>query len=289
VAEMSIKTLCSFPTKTIPSINKMRYEMNSKVKSVLDSILDQFKNSDNIPQMIALATFPTADFPMHKWSLLNQLVCYFTGLTDFRGYKQWLEVKRFVTKGEKATHILVPWIKKDKDEQTNEEKSHLSGFITACVFAVEQTEGEQLEYQQLELPPFPLMDRAKELGVNVAAIPGSYDHYGYYSQTNKVIALASPEECVFFHEVCHLADDKINGIKTGQDPIQEITAELGALALCQIVGLDGSKHLGNHYRYIESYAKEVELSPYSAILKVISNTEKILNFLLQEEKCLIEQ
>jgi len=262
--------------------------MNSKVKSVLDSILDQFKNSDNIPQMIALATFPTADFPMHKWSLLNQLVCYFSGLTDFRGYKQWLEVKRFVKKGEKSTHILVPWIKKDKDDQ-GEDKSHLAGFITACVFAVEQTEGEKLEYQQLELPPFPLMDRAKELGVNVAAIPGSYDHYGYYSQTNKVIALASPEECVFFHEVCHLADDKINGIKTGQDPIQEITAELGALALCQIVGLDGSKHLGNHYRYIESYAKEVALSPYSAVLKVISNTEKILNFLLQEEKCLIEQ
>ena len=264
--------------------------MNSKVKSVLDSILDQFKNSDNIPQMIALATFPTADFPMHKWSLLNQLVCYFTGLTDFRGYKQWLEVKRFVKKGEKSTHILVPWIKKDKDEQTNEEKFHLAGFITACVFAVEQTEGDPLEYQQIQLPEFPLMDRAKELGVNVAAIPGSYDHFGYYSPTKKVIALASPEECVFFHEVCHLADEKINGkLEKGQNPLQEITAELGALALCNIVGLDGSKHLGNHYRYIESYAKEVDLSPYSAVLKVISNTEKILNFLLKEEKCLIEQ
>ena len=54
---------------------------------------------------------------MNKWSLLNQLVCYFTGLTDFRGYKQWHEAKRFVKKGEKATHILVPWIKKEKDEE----------------------------------------------------------------------------------------------------------------------------------------------------------------------------
>ena len=171
--------------------------MNSKVKSVLDTILDQFKNSEKIPEAIALISFPTANLPMYKWSLLNQLVCYFTGLTDFRGYKQWEEVKRHVKKGEKGTHILVPWIKKDEDER-GEEKSFLAGFITASVFAAEQTHGEPLDYQKLELPPFPLMDRAKELGVNVAAIPGSYEHYGYYSPTKKVIALASPEECVFF-------------------------------------------------------------------------------------------
>lgn len=259
--------------------------MNSKVKSVLDSILDQFKNSDNIPQMIVLASFPTAYLPMYKWSLLNQLVCYFTGLSDFRGYKQWLEAKRYVKKGETATHILVPWIKKDKDEQTNEEKSYLAGFMTACVFAVEQTDGEPLEYQQIKLPELPLIERAKELGVDVAAIPGNRDSYGYYSPNKKIIALASPEQCVWFHELTHLADDKVNGIKGGQDPIQEITAELGALALLNILGLDGSKTLGNHYRYIESYAKELDLSPYSAVLKVISNTEKVLNFLLKEEKC----
>ena len=256
--------------------------MNSKVKTVLDTILDQFKNSEKIPEAIALISFPTANLPMYKWSLLNQLVCYFTGLTDFRGYRQWEEVKRHVKKGEKGTHILVPWIKKDEDEK-GEEKSFLAGFITASVFSVEQTDGEPLDYQQLELPPFPLMDRAIELGVNVAAIPGSYEHYGYYSQTKKVIALASPEECVFFHELTHLADDKINGVKNGQDPIQEIVAELGALALCQLVGLDGSKHLGNNYRYIERYAKELEITPYGAILKVLSRTEKILNFLLKEE------
>lgn len=261
--------------------------MNAKVKSVLDSILDLFKNG-NIPEMVALSTYPASVLPMKKWSLLNQLLCYMTGLTDFRGYKQWLEVKRYVKKGEKATQILVPWIKKEKDD-TGEEKPFLAGFITANVFAVEQTDGEPLDYQKLELPNLPLLETAKELGVNVAVIPGNYDHYGYYSPSQKVIALASPEECVFFHELTHLADDRINGLKTGQDPIQEITAELGALCLCQIVGLDGSKHLGNSYRYIEKYAKDLNISPYTAVLKVISNTEKILNFILQEEKCLIEQ
>ncbi len=254
--------------------------MNSKVKAVLDTILDQFQNG-NIPELVALSSYPVSILPMNKWSLLNQLLCYITGLTDFRGYKQWLEVKRFVKKGEKATHILVPWIKKDEEK---EDKSFLAGFITASVFAVEQTDGEQLDYHKLEIPPFPLIERAKELGVNVAAIPGSYNHFGYYSQTKKVIALASPEECVFFHELTHLADDKITGIKNGQDPIQEIVAELGALALCQIAGIDGSKHFGNHYRYIENYAKKLELTPYGAVLKVLSRTEKILKFLLKEEE-----
>jgi antirestriction protein ArdC len=258
--------------------------MNPKVKEVLDTILDQFKNSDNIPQSIALLTFPIIILPMNKWSLFNQFFCYLTGLTDFRGYKQWLEAKRYVKKGETATHILVPWIKKDKDEQ-GEEKPFLAGFITACVFAVEQTEGEPLDYQQLELPDFPLIDRAKDLGVNVAAIPGNYDHYGYFSAKKQVIAVASPEECIFFHELSHCADYRLNGeLKGGQDPLQEITAELSALALCNIVGLDGSKHLGNSYHYIEGYAKELNISPYTAILKVICKTEKILNLILKGEE-----
>lgn len=256
--------------------------MLPKVKSVLDSILDQFQNRDNIPQMIALASFPTAHLPMYKWSLLNQLVCYFTGMSDFRGFQQWKEVNRFVKKGETATNILVPLFHKEKDKDGNE-SPHLYGFKTASVFAVEQTEGQELEYQQIKLPNLPLIDRARELGVDVAVIPGNREFYGYYNPNKQIIALASPEDCVFLHELCHLADDKLNGLKTGQDPIQEITAELGALALCNILGLDGSKDFGNHYRYIESYAKELEITPYSAVLKVISNTEKILKFLLKED------
>lgn len=256
--------------------------MNSKVKTVLDSILDQFKNSDNIPSAIALVSYPRFELPMYRWSMLNQLVCYFTGLNDFRGYKQWEEVKRYVKKGEKATHILVPCFKKQTLD-SGDEKIELAGFVTGAVFAIEQTDGDPVDYQQITLPKLPLIDRAKELGINVTAIPGNANHYGYYSPSKKVIALASPEECVWLHELTHLADDKVNGIKGGQDPIQEITAEVGALALANIIGLDGSKHLGNHYRYIERYAKQLEISPYSAVLKVISNTEKILKFLLKED------
>jgi len=258
--------------------------MNPKVKAVLDSIIEQFK-SGNIPQNVALASFPIPNLPSSKWSLLNQLTMVFAKTCDARGYKQWLESKRFVKKGAKAIYIFVPLIKKDKEN--GEDKSLLKGFGVAPVFRVEDTEGEPLDYQQIKLPELPLMERAKELGVEVKVIPGNKEHLGYYSHSKKVIALASPEECVFFHEMCHRADDLIkNGLKKGQDPLQEITAELGALALCNIVGLDGSKHIGNSYRYIEDHAKKLGISTYTAVIRVLAETEKVLNLILKGgEKC----
>lgn len=256
--------------------------MNSQIKSVLTDVLEKFKNTDTIPQAIALVSYPQTDLPMTKWSLLNQLICFFTGLSDFRGYRQWRKAKRFVKKGEKATYILVPHIEKCLDEYTKEEIPVLAGFLTTAVFAVEQTEGEPLQNPLLQLPPFPLLERARELGVDVTTIPGNHKYLGVYSSNKKQISLASPEECVFFHELTHAVDDKLNGRSPGQQPIREVTAELGALVLCQLVGLDGSKHLGTSYHYIEKYAAELGLSPHKALLKVVSKTEKILNFLLKE-------
>ena len=255
--------------------------MNPKVKAVLDAILDQFQNSDNIPESIALLTFPSVVIPMNSWSLLNKLTCIFSHSNDVRGYRQWQDVKRQVKAGAHAIHILVPFFKKEKDEN-DEELTTLVNFITAPVFRLEDTEGEPLDYRSIPLPELPLIERAIELGVDVKTVPKNYGHYGFFSSQTKTIGLASPEECVFFHELTHLADFKLNGeLKNGQDPIQEITAELGALALGFILGKDGSKHLGNHYRYIEKYASEMDISPYTAVLKVISRTEKILNLILK--------
>jgi hypothetical protein len=258
--------------------------MNAKVKAVLDSIIEQFKSGD-IPASVAFATFPIPNLPSSKWSLLNQLIMVWSKTSDARGYNQWLEAKRFVKKGAKAIYIFVPLIKKEKEN--GEDKSFLKGFSVAPVFRAEDTEGEPLDYQTLELPAFPLLERAKELGVDVKAIPGNGHHLGYYSASKKIIALASPEECVFFHEMCHRADDIIKGgLKKGQDALQEITAELGALTLCNIVGLDGSKHLGNSYRYIEDHAEKLGISTHTAVIRVLSETEKVLHLILKgDEQC----
>jgi len=103
---------------------------------------------------------------------------------------------------------------------------------------------------------------------------------GYFCQEQKEIALATREESVFFHELAHAAHQRISGeLKGGQEWKQEIVAELSAASLCKIVGKT-SKFLGNQYQYIEQYAREANLTPWQACMKVLSDVEKVLNLIL---------
>jgi antirestriction protein ArdC len=63
--------------------------------------------------------------------------------------------------------------------------------------------------------------------------------------------------------------------------LQEIVAELSAQALCRMVGKQARDTTGNSYRYIQSYSEKLKLSPQAACLKVMSETEKILNLILK--------
>ncbi|MFH1068712.1 MAG: antirestriction protein [Candidatus Glassbacteria bacterium] len=258
--------------------------MNDKVRATLNSILERFK-SGNIPEAIAYSLFPIPNIPSAKWSLINRTLMFLAGTQDARGFKQWLDVNRYVRRGAKAFFILVPYLKKVEDEDTGEEKQVLKGFLTKPVFRVEDTGGEALDYQKIELPRFSLIEKAEEWGIPVKAIPGNYGYYGYFSLKRREIALATPEERTFFHELAHAGHEMLrNGLEPGQDPFQEIVAELSALALCRLVGKTGDKFFGNSYRYIEQYAQELKISPYSACLRVIGETEKVLNLILGKEE-----
>lgn len=256
--------------------------MLPRVKEVLHTLLEEFKNG-TIPEAVHYSMFPVPNIPSANWSLLNRIIMFLHNTEDARGFKQWKDVNRHVSKGKKSFDILVPVFQKEIDKATKEEKVILKNFCCGCVFRVEDTEGEPLDYQRLELPKFPLIEKANELGVSIHPIGGNNAYYGYYDPRKSVIALATPEEKTFFHELCHVADHRLKGeLKTRQDPIQEITAELAAQALCRIVGKDGNSHFGNSYCYIEKYAKELTISPLSAVLRVLSDVDSILHFLLKE-------
>jgi hypothetical protein len=252
--------------------------MNEKVKSVLNSVLERFETGD-IPEAIAYSMFPFPEVPSARWSLLNRTLMFLSGTMDARGIRQWNKVNRFVKKGSKCLYILVPFIKKIED--SDEDKQVLIGFGTKAVFRVEDTDGEPLEYENIELPRFPLIDRASGWGISVKAIPGNYRYFGLYSAERKEIALASETECVFFHELAHTAHDILKGgLRTGQDPLQEIVAELVSHCLCRLVGKTGDKHLGNSFRYISRYADKLNLSPLSACTKVLNEVERVLHLIL---------
>ena len=85
--------------------------MNNNVKAVLDKILEKFKTGD-IPEAVALASFPIPDIPSSRWSFTNRTLMFLSGTGDARGFQQWKEAHRWVKKGAKAVYILVPCIKK---------------------------------------------------------------------------------------------------------------------------------------------------------------------------------
>ena len=257
--------------------------MNQKVKQTLDCIIDRFKTG-NIPEAVAFSMFPVADVPAAQWSRLNKTIMFMSGTHDARGFRQWKEVGRYVVKGSKAIHILVPSFRKVSSKKTGEEENVLIGFLSRPVFRVEDTMGEALSYEQIELPSLPLLEKAEAWGISVKAVPGNYSYYGYYSPLRKEIGLASPDEVNFFHELAHCAHEKVAGKLTpGQNPIQEVVAELSAQALCCLVGKSSKKTLGNSYHYIERYAEKMDMGAYAACLQVLSDTEKVLHLILSQE------
>ena len=252
--------------------------MSKTVKETLQTILNCFESGD-IPKAIAYSVFPVPDLPSSKWSLLNRTFMFLSGTADARGFAQWKKVNRYVKKGAKAIYILVPRII-TRETGDGEEIEKLAGFLAKPIFKVEDTEGEPLEYEQIELPDLKLIEKAKEWGISVKAIPGNYRYYGYFSQDRQEIALATKDESVFFHELAHAAHQRVIGdLKNKQCWKQEIVAELSAAVLSKVVGKT-SKHLGNNFQYIKNYAEKANLNPVQGCLKVMSDVEKVLNLIL---------
>jgi hypothetical protein len=226
--------------------------------------------------------FPIPDLPSSNWSVLNRITIFLSGTADARGFRQWKKVKRYVKKGAKAVYILVPRIVPGKTKnEDDEETAVLAGFMPKPVFRVEDTDGEPLDYEQIELPELPLIQRAREWGLKVKAVPGNYQYHGYFSQDKMEIGLASKDETIFFHELAHAAHQRIVGdLRTVSPWEKEVVAELAAAALCKMVGKD-SKPLGSSYLYIQHYAEQEGLSPVKACLRVINKTEAVLTTILQ--------
>jgi len=262
--------------------------MNEKIRTVLHRVVERFRSGD-IPEAISLSMFPIPNIPAARWSLLNRTIMCLEGTQDARGFRQWQKAGRKVKKGARAFFILAPVVRKVKDEETEEERQVLAGFVPLAVFRAEDTEGAPLGHAQRALPDLPLLERAHEWGISVRVIPGNYRYYGRYSQDRNEILLATEEEVVFFHELSHAAHKKSTGVlKNGQDWRQEVVAELSATVLCSLVGRDGSRHLGHSYRYIEEYAGKAGLNAYQGCLKVLTEVEKVLELILGQDRSCVE-
>ena len=83
---------------------------------------------------------------------------------------------------------------KTENQKTGETEDFLKGFLCNSLSSAEDTAGEPLDYEQIDLQDLPLIRNVEEWEVSGKAIPGNYRYYGYYSSNRKEIALATPEE-----------------------------------------------------------------------------------------------
>ena len=260
--------------------------MSEKAKTQLGALVEAFR-SGRIGQVVKRSVIPMPDVPCANWSLCNRVLVSLAGTDDARGFKQWQEVGRHVTKGSKAAYILFPQYRKakDEDEETGETKESmvLVGFGAGPVFRYEDTDGEPIERTDPTPPDLPpLYDVAERFGVSVKYQGHMGRAYGSFRPGERSITLESQDETVFWHELAHAAHQRVNGaLKGGQDPKQEAVAELTATV---IAGLYGSDWSGNCWQYISSYSGD----PLSLCLSVLSDVEKVLGEILdtsrQEER-----
>lgn len=285
----------------VPLVKKDQYQ-----DLVTDAVLARFRDPETLPKVVELAELREPDgnsWPCDKWSIHNRMVMLFYGTEHARGPRQWEKLNRKCEPG-KSFSIYVPAISGKKhegcggkvqwDRKAKANKclkcggqriattgGFLIGFNQVKVWAAENTTGDGEIPAKVEPPVvrLPLLEAAKGLGVSVNFEWFNGQKYGSFNPATDTINLATHEEITWFHELAHAAHKKVLTarkveLKGGQDPRQEIVAELAGAALCLSQGREDT--LRNSYEYITHYAQQENLSPIAACMQVLSDVKDVL-------------
>jgi len=272
----------------------MSTKFYGKSQEVAERIVEQFKTGD-IPQAVSQVFVNRSDhIPSSAWSWSNQFICAIFGTSDARGFRQWEKAGRKVSKGSKAFHILAPCIGKrsEQDEKTGENKDvkFVYGFKSIPVFALDSTEivdPEKWEKaggvdmaEENRLKGLPFYDVADHWGLKVTSFNGQGGRFlGRYTH-GQSIAVGVENLSTWAHELMHAADDK-NGTITkqmGQNPGNEIVAEMGGAVLLKIMGYDVESDIGGAWEYINGYSKNGDAVKHC--IKLLNRISKCVDLVI---------
>jgi hypothetical protein len=205
------------------------------------------------------------------------------GTTDARGFRQWNEAERWVTKGAKAFWILGPMRKKvkktvlDDKGQREDEIEVLVGFKAIPVFRYEDTNGQDIPVYQPRDPP-PLLEVADRFGMKVQYERLAPGMYGATDHTNKTILLATDDWDTFFHELGHAIHRTFEPKRGhGQEPEAETIAQLVAATLARLYKRPADSF---SWSYIASYAQSNNPQQVGRLcLRVLDKTKKVLDLI----------
>ena len=267
-------------------------------------ILDQFENPESLPEKLSQMVLAAGGRHCDKYSWGNQLIVAIMGYSDAAGYKQWRNVYgRQVDKGQRGFPILAP-IKRsftatERDPETGAETqrrvTYITGWKDVKVFGEEQTtvcdeakwerhQGKAAESQRI-IEASPLYEAAVRMGAKVAASGHLAAHgiLGCYSPTTSEIKLAVENMSTFAHELVHFIDDRLGNLtrRWGQQPDNEIVAELGGAIILTAMGLEHEADLGGCWEYVSRYTTKDEPDPLAAAAKLLNRTLEAVSLILQ--------
>ena len=273
------------PSTPVTPTTAVQTPWRERANSELERIVQLF-SSKQLPDLCAKALINAPAKPSSKWSFGNQLLMLLAGTSDARGFRQWNEAGRWVSKGAKAFWILGPVRKKVRtnkealEEQGGPEegvREILIGFKAIPVFRFEDTYGQDLPVYEPKSPP-PLMGVAERFGMRVQYERLAPGVYGATNHTNKTIVLATEDADVFFHELGHAIHRTFEPKSGhGQEPEAETIAQLVAATLARLYGSPADSF---SWTYIASYAQSNNPQKVGRLcMRVLDRTKKVLDMI----------
>lgn len=274
-------------TQTTPAVNTAKEAIAANIALLVEQI--EAGHSEG------LRAYLTAMGRFHTYSFGNvmEIARQRPDATRVAGFSTWLQMRRYVRKGEKGIRILAPMIagarKKDSDAKAQPEpnKPRLMGFRAVYVFDVSQTEGEDLpgltervqgnvgEYRD-RLFAF-VSAQGIEIEFNQSISPALGMSYG--GRIALLPGQDAPEEfATLVHELAHEMLHKNSRRAETTKKIRETEAEAVAFVACQSVGLSSGNASAD---YIHLYNGDAAVLTES--LEFIQNASAAILAALQPE------
>ena len=286
-------------------------------ETTLKAQVEFLSKGDNLVNSIAEVEFlkdPNDDRPCWNWTLRNRMLMKNQGSFDSRNSNVWRSLGRFPKDWQKKITILKPnlmhlhkvdkgLIKKSgrtfKCRTCNNEFQNLSlgisdgsiltipkGYMAQTVYDVSNTYGTKLEntYEPKKLPVLFGLAEVLEIKVSYLSDPTmENDSHGFVTGHDNAMVLQVENPKTFYHELAHKIDQKVNlngKLKGGQDPQQEITAELTASVLEKMYEVENCGKFS--FDYISMYAEKQKKTVDQAINQILPRVEKILKWVMTE-------
>jgi len=243
--------------------------MNSEnIKKITNQAIEQLITALNEGRSETLTQYLAAIGRFHRYSLRNVMLIALQRptATHVAGFHTWHKLGRFVKKGEKGILILAPIVRREaeNDEQDEtDESSTAVGFRAAYVFDVSQTDGQELpEIGSVNGDPREYRERlgkciaeqriALEYSETIAPARGT-------SAGGKITLLPgqSPAEefATLAHELAHEMMHRDERRNSTSKRSRETEAEAVAFVVCHAIGLETGSAAHDYIQLYDGDAK----------------------------------